>query len=71
MHTALREGVLYVPGQFCYLEGAGVPVPVNEARLSFGVASPEQLREGVRRLARAFRAQVPGARREVAGVRGA
>jgi 2-aminoadipate transaminase len=70
MHAALREGVLYVPGQFCYLEGSGVPVPVNEARLSFGVASPEQLREGIRRLARAFRAQVSGVSREVAVVRG-
>ena len=53
MQSALRAGVLYVPGQFCYLEGAGVPVPRNEARLSFGVAEPEQLREGIRRLARA------------------
>jgi 2-aminoadipate transaminase len=53
MQAALRAGVLYVPGQFCYLEGAGVPVPRNEARLSFGVAEPEQLREGSRRLARA------------------
>src|SRR5262249_35929850 len=55
MHAALKEGVLYVPGQFCYLEGAGLPIPTNEARLSFGVARPEQLREGIRRLARAFR----------------
>lgn len=53
MQTALREGVLYVPGQFCYLEGSGVAIPPNEARLSFGVAAPDQLREGVRRLARA------------------
>src|SRR5262249_38144143 len=33
MHRALREGVLYVPGSFCYLEGTGVTVPANEARL--------------------------------------
>src|SRR5207249_3652600 len=57
MRSALREGVLYVPGPFCYLEGCGVPVPPNEARLSFGVAEPEQLREGIRRLGRAFRGQ--------------
>lgn len=55
MKTALREGVLYVPGQFCYINGANGPLPTHEARLSFGVASPEQLREGVRRLAQAFR----------------
>jgi 2-aminoadipate transaminase len=53
MRAALREGVLYVPGQFCYVSGAGAPIPTHEARLSFGVASPEQIREGVRRLARA------------------
>ncbi len=57
MHAALKEGVLYVPGQFCYLESSGVPIPANEARLSFGVAPPEQLREGIRRLARAFRGE--------------
>jgi 2-aminoadipate transaminase len=53
MKAALREGVLYVPGQFCYLQEAGDPVPDNEARLSFGVVPLEQIREAVRRLARA------------------
>jgi 2-aminoadipate transaminase len=56
MQAALREGVLYVPGQFCYVNGENGPLPANEARLSFGVASPDQLREGVRRLARAWAA---------------
>jgi 2-aminoadipate transaminase len=55
MHAALREGVLYVPGQFCYVNGDNGPVPTNEARLSFGVASPEQLREAIHRLGRAAR----------------
>jgi 2-aminoadipate transaminase len=53
MQAALREGVLYVPGQFCYETSQNSPVPTCEARLSFGVAPPEQLREAVRRLARA------------------
>jgi 2-aminoadipate transaminase len=53
MRAALREGVLYVPGQFCYVNGVNGPVPTHEARLSFGVAPPEQLREAIRRLARA------------------
>lgn len=53
MQAALREGVLYVPGQFCYVAGERQPVPTWEARLSFGVVSEEQLVEGVRRLARA------------------
>ncbi len=53
MAAALREGVLYVPGQFCYVNGDNGPVPTNEARLSFGVAPAGQLREAVGRLARA------------------
>jgi 2-aminoadipate transaminase len=61
MRAALREGVLYVPGQFCYVNGENGPLPTHEARLSFGVARPDQIREAVRRLARAFRTQL-GAR---------
>jgi 2-aminoadipate transaminase len=53
MRAALREGVLYVPGQFCFVGGENGPVPTNAMRLSFGVASPDQIREAVRRLARA------------------
>jgi 2-aminoadipate transaminase len=51
--AALREGVLYVPGQFCYVNGDNGPLPANEARLSFGFAPAEQIREAVHRLARA------------------
>jgi 2-aminoadipate transaminase len=53
MQAALSEGVLYVPGQFCYVNGDNGPLPTCEARLSFGVAPVEQIREGIRRLARA------------------
>jgi 2-aminoadipate transaminase len=53
MQAALREGVLYVPGQFCYVNGENGPIPTWEARLSFGVATPERLEEAVRRLGRA------------------
>ncbi|MBV9122583.1 MAG: PLP-dependent aminotransferase family protein, partial [Planctomycetes bacterium] len=53
MRLALREGVLYVPGQFCYLNGPGGPVPHHEARLSFGVVPLDQIGEAVHRLARA------------------
>ncbi len=53
MRAALNEGVLYVPGQFCYVNGANGAVPKNEARLSFGVAAPDEIREAVSRLARA------------------
>jgi len=57
MEACLREGVMYVPGSFCYVKG-GV-VPNNEARLCFGVASHEQLREAVRRLGKAAREVLP------------
>src|SRR5207247_9172261 len=53
MRAALREGVLYVPGQFCYVNGDNTPGPCNGARLSFGVAHPDDLQKAVRRLARA------------------
>jgi 2-aminoadipate transaminase len=55
MHEALREGVLYVPGEFCYVKSDNESVPTWEARLCFGVASLEQIREAVRRLGRAVR----------------
>jgi 2-aminoadipate transaminase len=53
MKAALDEGVLYVPGQFCYVGGENGTPPQNEARLCYGVASLEQLQEAVRRLGRA------------------
>lgn len=53
MEAALREGVLYVPGQFCYVNDPANPAPTNEARLSFGVVPLEQIREAIRRLAKA------------------
>jgi 2-aminoadipate transaminase len=49
MREALDQGVLFVPGEFGHVEG-DVPAPTCEMRLSFGVAAPEQLTEGVRRL---------------------
>jgi 2-aminoadipate transaminase len=53
MKAALQEGVLYVPGQFCYVNGENGTPPMNEARLCYGVASVNELREAVRRLGRA------------------
>ncbi len=52
---AVREGVLYVPGELCFPAGdAGVER--NHLRLSFGVQSPEGIELGMERLARALRA---------------
>jgi len=53
MKAALQEGVLYVPGQFCYVNESAGTLPKNEARLCYGVASLDQLQEAVRRLGRA------------------
>jgi 2-aminoadipate transaminase len=51
---SLAEGVLYVPGEYCY-PAAGEPVRRDRIRLSFGVQSAENIRRGVESLARAIR----------------
>ncbi len=58
---AIREGVLYVPGVYCFAPDLDREVPCNTMRLSFGVCSIEQIHEGVARLARAIRAVATGA----------
>jgi 2-aminoadipate transaminase len=70
MEAALREGVLFVPGAFCYVKNGDVPS--NEARLCYGVASPDELREAVRRLGNAARSASPERikMRRFAGCRG-
>jgi len=42
--------VMYVPGELCYPQKTGTPAR-HQMRLSFGVLSPELIREGMRRLA--------------------
>jgi 2-aminoadipate transaminase len=59
--TALREGVLYVPGEYCY-PALGEPIQPNTMRLSFGVQTPEKIRQGVAALARAVRQVRAGGR---------
>jgi 2-aminoadipate transaminase len=51
---AVAEGVLYVPGEYCY-PAEGQPRPRHMLRLSFGVPSCEGIRRGVQALARAIR----------------
>jgi 2-aminoadipate transaminase len=53
MHHALEEGVLYVPGEYCY-PGEGEPSRADQIRLSFGVQSAENIRRGIAALARAI-----------------
>lgn len=51
--------VIYVPGELCY-PASWTERPRNQMRLSFGVETPEQIREGMRRLADAVRHVVKG-----------
>lgn len=48
-------GVLYVPGCHCHVADEAGRIRSNEARLSFGVATEEQVVEGIRRLRAACR----------------
>ena len=49
---AIEEGVLYVPGEYCYPNDPTREPPRNTIRLSYGVPTVEQIHEGVERLAR-------------------
>ncbi len=46
----LEEGVLYVPGEFGHVPDEYGTMPTDECRLSFGVSSPDQVAEGIRRM---------------------
>jgi 2-aminoadipate transaminase len=51
--AARQAGVLVVPGEFCHVT-TDQDRPRHQLRLSFGVADPPRLREGVRRLGQAY-----------------
>jgi 2-aminoadipate transaminase len=61
VERALEAGVLYVPGECGHVPDEFGHTPRNEARLSFGVAAPDRVAEGIRRLRKACR----GLEREV------
>jgi 2-aminoadipate transaminase len=50
--TALKNDVLYVPGEICYANDPSRRKPDHEMRISFGSASEADIREGIRRLGR-------------------
>jgi len=52
---AVEEGVLYVPGEYCYAPDPTRDVPQNAIRLSYGVCEVARIREGVAALGRAVR----------------
>jgi 2-aminoadipate transaminase len=61
LRRALRQRVAFVPGEEFHLEGAGR----NTVRLNFTHASPERIREGIRRLGALFSEAAESARRSL------
>jgi len=53
--TALKNDVLYVPGELCYADDPTRKKPNHEMRISFGSASEEDIREGIKRLGAVLR----------------
>ena len=53
--TALKNDVLYVPGELCYADDPSRAKPVNEMRISFGSASENDIREGIKRLGKVLK----------------
>jgi 2-aminoadipate transaminase len=53
--TALKNDVLYVPGELCYADDPTRRKPNHEMRISFGNASEENIREGIKRLGKVLR----------------
>ena len=47
---ALNQNVLYVPGNLCYVDDSTRRTPSNEMRLSFGAASEQEIRKGIKSL---------------------
>jgi 2-aminoadipate transaminase len=53
--AALKNDVLYVPGELCYAEDPWRRKPANELRISFGSANAENIRAGIKRLGAVLR----------------
>jgi 2-aminoadipate transaminase len=53
--AAMRNDVLYVPGEICYADDPARRKPAHEMRLSFGSASEEEIRKGIARLGKVLR----------------
>ncbi|CAA9574229.1 MAG: Aspartate aminotransferase (AspB-4) [uncultured Truepera sp.] len=57
-YDAVQQNVAYVPGETFFTDGSSL----NTLRLSYSVASAEEIDEGVRRLSGVFKAQLENAR---------
>ena len=53
--TALKNDVLYVPGELCYADDPAHAKPDHEMRISFGSASEENIRKGIARLGKVLK----------------
>jgi len=53
--TALKNDVLYVPGELCYADDAARRKPNHEMRISIGNASEADICEGIKRLGKELR----------------
>lgn len=53
--AAIEQGVLFLPGQYCYPQDDRRTPPRNTMRLSFGVPTIDQIHTGIERLAEAIR----------------
>jgi 2-aminoadipate transaminase len=53
--AALANDVLYVPGELCYADDPSRRKPDSEIRISFGSATEENIREGIKRLGKVLR----------------
>ena len=53
--TALKNDVLYVPGEICYADDPARRKPNHEMRISFGNASEADIQEGIKRLGKALK----------------
>ncbi|MEQ9454957.1 MAG: PLP-dependent aminotransferase family protein [Phycisphaeraceae bacterium] len=53
-HNAIEQGVLFVPGSYCYPADKTRTKPNNTIRLSFGYAEPQAITEGLSRLGKAI-----------------
>ena len=53
--AAMEEGMMYVPGQYCYGPDPRREAERNHMRLTFGTVALEEIAEGIARLARAIK----------------
>lgn len=55
---ALKNNVLYVPGELCYADDPEYKKPKNQLRISFGYAGEYEITEGIKRLSHAIRSVI-------------